>query len=46
LGIVALNRFAEEEPRQTELVVLRVLAGMPLTEAAAALGVSVPTAER
>ena len=42
----ALTRFAAEEPRKAELVVLRFFAGSTTTEAAAALGVSVPTAER
>ena len=35
-----------EEPRKAELVVLRFFAGMTIPEAALALGVSVPTAER
>ncbi len=42
----ALSRFAAEEPRKAELVVLRFFGGMTAPEAAAALGVSVPTAER
>jgi RNA polymerase sigma factor (TIGR02999 family) len=42
----ALGRFAVEEPRKAELVVLRFFAGMTIPEAAQALGVSVPTAER
>ena len=42
----ALARFAAEEPRKAELVVLRFFGGMSTPEAAAALGVSVPTAER
>ena len=42
----ALERFAAEEPRKAELVVLRFFAGMTIPEAAQALGVSVPTAER
>ena len=42
----ALSRFAVEEPRKAELVVLRFFAGMTIPEAAQALGVSVPTAER
>ena len=42
----ALERFAVEEPRKAELVVLRFFAGMTIPEAAQALGVSVPTAER
>jgi len=42
----ALKRFAAEEPRKAELVVLRFFAGMTIPEAAQALGVSIPTAER
>ena len=42
----ALSRFAVEEPRKAELVVMRFFAGMTIPEAAQALGVSVPTAER
>jgi RNA polymerase sigma factor (TIGR02999 family) len=42
----ALARFAAEEPRKAELVVLRFFGGMTIPEAADALGVSVPTAER
>src|SRR5580698_2976430 len=42
----ALGRFTIEEPRKAELVVLRFFAGMTIPEAAKALGVSVPTAER
>jgi RNA polymerase sigma factor (TIGR02999 family) len=42
----ALARFAAEEPRKAELVVLRFFGGMTLPEAAQAQGVSVPTAER
>jgi RNA polymerase sigma factor (TIGR02999 family) len=42
----ALARFAAEEPRKAELVVLRFFGGQSTAEAAAALGVSVPTAER
>jgi len=42
----ALARFAAEEPRKAELVVLRFFGGASTPEAAAALGVSVPTAER
>ena len=42
----ALQRFAAHEPRKAELVVLRFFSGMTLSEAAMALGVSVPTAER
>jgi RNA polymerase sigma factor (TIGR02999 family) len=42
----ALTRFTVEEPRKAELVVLRFFAGMSIPEAAKALSVSVPTAER
>jgi RNA polymerase sigma factor (TIGR02999 family) len=42
----ALRRLAAEEPKKAELVTLRFFAGMTTPEAAAALGVSVPTAER
>lgn len=42
----ALARFTIDEPRKAELVVLRFFAGMTTPEAAGALGVSVPTAER
>jgi len=42
----ALARFAAEEPRKAELVVLRFYAGQTTAEAAAALGISLPTAER
>ncbi len=42
----ALSGFAVEEPRKAELVVMRFFAGMTIPEAAQALGVSVPTAER
>ncbi len=42
----ALARFAAEEPAKAELVKLRFFAGMSLPEAAAALGVSVASAER
>jgi RNA polymerase sigma factor (TIGR02999 family) len=42
----ALLRFANEEPQKAELVVLRFFAGMSIPEAATALGVSIPTAER
>jgi RNA polymerase sigma factor (TIGR02999 family) len=41
-----LQRLAIEEPRKAELVVLRFFAGMTMPEAALALGISVPTAER
>jgi len=42
----ALTRFASEEPAKAELVKLRFLAGLSAPEAAAALGISVATAER
>src|SRR5262245_11391091 len=42
----SLSRFAAEEPRKAELVVLRFFGGMTIPEAAQVLGVSVPTAER
>ena len=42
----ALARFAAEEPAKAELVKLRFFAGLSAPEAAAALGISVATAER
>jgi RNA polymerase sigma factor (TIGR02999 family) len=42
----ALDRFASTEPRKAELVTLRFFGGMTMPQAADALGVSVPTAER
>jgi RNA polymerase sigma factor (TIGR02999 family) len=42
----ALTRFAAEEPAKAQLVQLRFFAGLSIPEAAAALGVSVATAER
>lgn len=42
----ALTRFAAEEPAKAELVKLRFFAGMSVPEAAAALGISVASAER
>jgi RNA polymerase sigma factor (TIGR02999 family) len=42
----ALDRFAAIEPRKAELVTLRYFGGMPMPEAADALGVSLPTTER
>src|SRR5262249_8602488 len=42
----ALAQFAAEEPAKAELVKLRFFAGLSTPEAAAALGVSVATAER
>jgi RNA polymerase sigma factor (TIGR02999 family) len=41
-----LNRFALEEPRKAELVVLRFFGGMTFPEAAQTLSISVATAER
>jgi RNA polymerase sigma factor (TIGR02999 family) len=49
-GLIALDdalaQFAADEPRKAELVKLRFFAGLSTPEAATALGVSVPTAER
>jgi RNA polymerase sigma factor (TIGR02999 family) len=42
----ALTRFAAEEPEKARLVQLRFFAGLSTPEAAAALGISVATAER
>jgi RNA polymerase sigma factor (TIGR02999 family) len=42
----ALSRLAEAEPAKAELVKLRFFAGLTMPEAAAALGVSLATAER
>ena len=42
----ALERFAALEPRKAELVTLRFFGGLSMPEAADALGVSLPTAER
>jgi RNA polymerase sigma factor (TIGR02999 family) len=42
----ALTRFSSEEPAKAELVKLRFFAGFSTPEAAAALGISVATAER
>jgi RNA polymerase sigma factor (TIGR02999 family) len=42
----ALDRFATTEPRKAELVTLRFFGGLSMSEAADALGVSLPTAER
>ncbi len=42
----ALTRFVSEEPAKAELVKLRFFAGLSTPEAAAALGISVATAER
>jgi RNA polymerase sigma factor (TIGR02999 family) len=42
----ALDKLAEEDEAAAELVKLRYFVGMPMQEAAAALGLSVRTAER
>jgi RNA polymerase sigma factor (TIGR02999 family) len=42
----ALNRLAETEPAKAELVKLRFFAGLTMPEAAAALSISLATAER
>jgi RNA polymerase sigma factor (TIGR02999 family) len=42
----ALARLAQEEPAKAELVKLRYFAGLPLSEAAACLGISLATAKR
>jgi RNA polymerase sigma factor (TIGR02999 family) len=42
----ALDRLAGVEPRKAELVTLRFFGGLSMPEVAAALGVSLPTAER
>ncbi len=42
----ALTRLAEQEPVRAELVKLRFFGGLTMPEAAAALGVSLATAER
>jgi RNA polymerase sigma factor (TIGR02999 family) len=42
----ALSRLAEIEPAKAELVKLRFFAGLTMPEAAAALGISLATAER
>ncbi len=42
----ALSRLAETEPTKAELVKLRFFAGLTMPEAAAALGISLATAER
>ncbi|MFO0880815.1 MAG: sigma-70 family RNA polymerase sigma factor [Gemmataceae bacterium] len=42
----ALTRFAAEEPEKAQLVKLRFFAGLTTPEAAAALGISLATAER
>jgi len=42
----ALERLAADDPKKAELVKLRYFLGLPLTEAAQSLGISVPTATR
>ena len=42
----ALRRFAAVDPRKAELVQLRYFGGLTITETAAALGISEPTAKR
>jgi len=42
----ALNRFAQQEPQQAELVKLRYFVGMTIEEAAGILGISEATAKR
>ncbi|MBO0697852.1 MAG: sigma-70 family RNA polymerase sigma factor [Zavarzinella sp.] len=42
----ALTRLAELDPKRAELVKLRFFAGLTMPEAAAALGISLATAER
>ncbi len=42
----ALTRFAAEEPEKARLVQLRFFAGLSMPDAAAALGISLATAER
>lgn len=42
----ALSRFSAEEPAKAKLVKLRFYAGMSIPESAAALGISVASAER
>ena len=42
----ALTRFAAEEPAKAQLVQLRFFVGLSMPDAAAALGVSLATAER
>jgi DNA-directed RNA polymerase specialized sigma24 family protein len=42
----ALTKFAKNQPVKAELVKLRFFAGLTMPEAAAALGISVATAER
>jgi RNA polymerase sigma factor (TIGR02999 family) len=42
----ALDKFATLDPRKAELVKLRYFVGMSFDEAAAALGIAVPTAKQ
>jgi RNA polymerase sigma factor (TIGR02999 family) len=42
----ALEKLARVDPRKAELVTLRYFAGLPFAEAAAALGIAVPTAKQ
>jgi RNA polymerase sigma factor (TIGR02999 family) len=42
----ALSKFAADEPAKADLVKLRFFAGLTMPEAAAALGISLATAER
>jgi DNA-directed RNA polymerase specialized sigma24 family protein len=42
----ALIKFAENQPAKADLVKLRFFAGLTMPEAAAALGISLATAER
>ena len=42
----ALEKFASKDPRKAELVKLRYFVGMSFEEAAAALGIAVPTAKQ
>lgn len=42
----ALEKFAQEDPRKSQLVTLRYFGGLSLEEAATALGISEPTAKR
>jgi RNA polymerase sigma factor (TIGR02999 family) len=50
VGLLAVNevleRLSREDPQKAELVKLRFFAGLTMTEAAAALGISLATAER
>jgi DNA-directed RNA polymerase specialized sigma24 family protein len=42
----ALSKLATDEPAKADLVKLRFFAGLTMPEAAAALGISLATAER